>query len=103
MLYIIGSGLGDEQDIPLKGLEAIKNCDKIYMEAYTSLISVGLSSHSFSCLEKLYGKPITRADREMVEEKADDILSQAQLSHVDFHVVGDPFGYAATHISNLYI
>jgi len=102
MLYIIGLGLGDEQDITLKGLEAIKKCDKVYMEAYTSLLSFGLSSHGLSNLEKLYGKPITLADREMVEEKADDILSQAQLSHAAFLVVGDPFGYTATLISNLY-
>lgn len=43
--------------------------------------------------EKLYGKPIILADREMVEEKAGDILSEAQHSHVAFLVVGDPFGY----------
>jgi hypothetical protein len=94
MLYIIGLGLGDEKDITLKGLEAIQKCEKVYMEAYTSLLSFGLSSHGLSNLEKLYGKPIILADREMVEEKADDFLSQAQLSHVAFLVVGDPFGYA---------
>jgi precorrin-6B methylase 1 len=93
MLYIIGLGLGDEKDITLKGLEAIQKCEKVYMEAYTSLLSFGLSSHGLSNLEKLYGKPIILADREMVEEKADDFLSQAQLSHVAFLVVGDPFGY----------
>lgn len=43
--------------------------------------------------ENLYGKPITFADREMVEEKADDILSSARTSDVAFLVVGDPFGY----------
>lgn len=42
--------------------------------------------------ENLYGKPITLADREMVEEKADDILSDARHSDVGFLVVGDPFG-----------
>ncbi|RHN71144.1 putative diphthine synthase [Medicago truncatula] len=62
------------------------------MEAYTSLPSFGLSSYGLSNLEKLYGKPITLADREMVEEKADDILSQAQLSHADFLV-----GATTTH------
>ncbi|WJX42249.1 diphthine methyl ester synthase [Trifolium repens] len=96
MLYIIGLGLGDEKDITLKGLEAIQKCEKVYMEAYTSLLSFGLSSHGLSNLEKLYGKPIILADREMVEEKADDFLSQAQLSYVAFLVVGDPFG-ATTH------
>ncbi|GAU24988.1 hypothetical protein TSUD_312230 [Trifolium subterraneum] len=96
MLYIIGLGLGDEKDITLKGLEAIQKCEKVYMEAYTSLLSFGLSSNGLSNLEKLYGKPIILADREMVEEKADDFLSQAQHSHVAFLVVGDPFG-ATTH------
>lgn len=43
--------------------------------------------------EKLYGKPVTLADRETVEEKADAILEEAQESDVAFLVVGDPFGY----------
>ncbi|KAG8377905.1 hypothetical protein BUALT_Bualt08G0082100 [Buddleja alternifolia] len=96
MLYIIGLGLGDEKDITLKGLEAIKRCTKVYMEAYTSLLSFGLSSNGLSTLEELYGKPIIVSDREMVEEKADDMLLQAQSADVAFLVVGDPFG-ATTH------
>ncbi|RDX73980.1 putative diphthine methyl ester synthase [Mucuna pruriens] len=96
MLYIIGLGLGDEQDITLKGLEAVKKCNKVYMEAYTSLLSFGLSTHGISNLEKLYGKSIILADREMVEEKAHEILSEAKDAHVAFLVVGDPFG-ATTH------
>lgn len=96
MLYIIGLGLGDERDITLRGLEAVKKCDKVYIEAYTSLLSFGLSTDGLSTLEKLYGKPITLADREMVEEKADKILSESQESNVAFLVVGDPFG-ATTH------
>jgi len=50
MLYIIGLGLGDEQDITLKGLEAVKKCHKVYMEAYTSLLSFGLSNNGISNL-----------------------------------------------------
>ncbi|OVA13198.1 Tetrapyrrole methylase [Macleaya cordata] len=96
MLYVIGLGLGDERDITLKGLEAVKKCDKVYVEAYTSLLSFGLSSSGLSSLEELYGKSITLADREMVEEKVDDILSEARESNVAFLVVGDPFG-ATTH------
>lgn len=45
--------------------------------------------------EKLYGKSVTLADREMVEEKADEILSEARGSDVAFLVVGDPFGYGS--------
>ncbi|PSR99597.1 Diphthine methyl ester synthase [Actinidia chinensis var. chinensis] len=96
MLYIIGLGLGNEKDITVKGLEAVKRCKKVYMEAYTSLLSFGLSSDGLSTLEKLYGKPVILADRETVEEKADDILMEAHESDVAFLVVGDPFG-ATTH------
>lgn len=96
MLYIIGLGLGNEKDITLRGLEAVKACDKVYIESYTSLLSFGISSDGLSTLEKLYGKPVVLADRETVEEKADAILSEAQESDVAFLVVGDPFG-ATTH------
>ena len=42
----------------------------------------------------MYGKSIRLADREIVEEKADGILSEARESDVAFLVVGDPFRYA---------
>ena len=121
MLYIVGLGLGNEKDITLRGLEAVQKPDKIFIEAYTSLLSFGLSSDGLSTLvnphflvlgyffvwkvglgfeerkkslqEKLYGKPVILADRETVEEKADEILSAAADSDVAFLVVGDPFGY----------
>ncbi|KAI4336791.1 hypothetical protein L6164_015272 [Bauhinia variegata] len=96
MLYIIGLGLGDERDITLRGLEVVKKCHKIYMEVYTSLLSFGLSADGLSKLENLYGKAITLSDREMVEEKADHMLSESRDADVAFLVVGDPFG-ATTH------
>lgn len=96
MLYIIGLGLGDERDITLRGLEAVKKCEKVYIEAYTSLLAFGISTDGVNTLEKLYGKPVIVADREMVEEKSDDILAEAHGSDVAFLVVGDPFG-ATTH------
>lgn len=43
--------------------------------------------------EKFYGKPIILADREMVEEKAGDMIEEAIDKDVAFLVVGDPFGY----------
>lgn len=52
MLYIIGLGLGDEKDITLRGLEAVRRCDKVYIEAYTSLLSFGLSTDGLSKLVK---------------------------------------------------
>ncbi len=50
MLYIVGLGLGNEKDITLRGLEAVQNCDQVYMEAYTSLLSFGLSTDGLSTL-----------------------------------------------------
>jgi diphthine synthase len=40
----------------------------------------------------MYGKEITVADREMVEERADQMLTEAKDADVAFLVVGDPFG-----------
>lgn len=40
MLYIVGLGLGDAKDVTCKGLEIIKSCDRVYLEAYTSILTV---------------------------------------------------------------
>lgn len=42
MFYIIGLGLGDCKDITVKGLEIIKKCERVYLEAYTSILTVGV-------------------------------------------------------------
>lgn len=41
MLYLIGLGLGDATDITVKGLQAVKSCSRVYLEAYTSILTVG--------------------------------------------------------------
>ena len=41
MLYVIGLGLGNAKDVTVKGFEMIKKCDRVYLEAYTSILSVG--------------------------------------------------------------
>ncbi len=91
VLYVIGLGLGDEQDITVKGLEAVRKSTRVYLEAYTSLLVVDKS-----VLERFYGKPVIVADRELVESNADEILRDADSVDVAFLVVGDPFG-ATTH------
>lgn len=40
MLYLIGLGLGDQDDITVKGLKAVQSCSKVYLEAYTSVLGV---------------------------------------------------------------
>ena len=41
MLYLVGLGLGDAADITVKGLEIVRRADKVFLEAYTSVLSVG--------------------------------------------------------------
>ncbi|KAM3160005.1 Diphthine methyl ester synthase [Lachancea thermotolerans] len=92
MLYLIGLGLSYTTDITVRGLEAIKKCDRIYLEHYTSI----LMAASLEELEQFYGKPVTLADRELVESGCEEILRDADKQDVAFLVVGDPFG-ATTH------
>lgn len=75
----------------MKGLEIVKRCSRVYLEAYTSLLSVGKDA-----LEEFYGRELIIAEREMVEQEADEILRDAADNDVAFLVVGDPFG-ATTH------
>lgn len=70
VFFIIGLGLGDEKDISVKGLEAIKSCEKVYLESYTSILGVNKEK-----LELFYGKDIIEADRECCESGIDQILT----------------------------
>lgn len=40
MLYLVGLGLADETDITIKGLEVVKKAEKVFLEAYTSILLV---------------------------------------------------------------
>ncbi|XP_058494939.1 diphthine methyl ester synthase [Solea solea] len=91
MLFLIGLGLGDARDITVKGLEAVKRCSRVYLEAYTAVLTCGQEA-----LERFYGKQLIVADRDLVEQSADEILKDADVVDVAFLVVGDPFG-ATTH------
>lgn len=91
MFYVIGLGVGDATDITVKGLGIVKTCDRVYLESYTSILAVG-----FEELEEYYGRRILLADRELVENNADEILPRTEEENVAFLVVGDPFG-ATTH------
>jgi len=44
MFFLIGLGLGDPKDITVKGLEIIKKCERVYLEAYTSILSCGVEA-----------------------------------------------------------
>ncbi|KAJ7069544.1 Diphthine synthase [Mycena amicta] len=91
MFYVVGLGLCDEKDITVRGLEAVKGAERVYLEAYTSILMVQKER-----LEAFYEKPLILADRDMVESQSDEILHKADEVDVALLVVGDPFG-ATTH------
>lgn len=41
MLYLVGLGLGDAKDITVRGLEIVKKAQRVYLESYTSILTVG--------------------------------------------------------------
>ncbi len=91
-LYLIGIGLNDEKDITMRGLETIQRCDEVYLEHYTSILSIGKEN-----LEKFYQKEIFIADRPLVESQAEEkLLLPAKEKNIALLVVGDIFG-ATTH------
>lgn len=93
VLHLVGLGLGNEDDITLRGLKIVQNADVVVLEAYTSLfVNVDVAT-----LERTYQKSITVADRDMVEQQADELLLDPALTKsVAFLVVGDPV-CATTH------
>ncbi|MEN6591863.1 MAG: diphthine synthase [Methanobacterium sp.] len=91
MLYLIGLGLYDEQDVSLKGVEALKKADVIYAEFYTSRLFQG----SIKSLEYKLGVQINVLKREEVEEE-NIPLKEAQDKDVAFVCAGDPL-IATTH------
>lgn len=91
-LYIIGIGLSDEKDITVKGLEIVKKAEFVYLETYTSVMQ-----RSARELEKFYGKKLIHADRNLVENRPDEMIDRAKTKDVAFLVAGDPLS-ATTHI-----
>lgn len=84
-LYIIGLGLCNESDITLSGLNAVKASHRVFLEHYTSILSIGHER-----LAAFYGKDVELAGREVVESESDRILDATQSGDVSFLVVGDP-------------
>jgi diphthine synthase len=92
MLTFIGLGLFDEQDVSLKGLEAIKEADRVYVEFYTSC----LMGTSLKTMEKFYGKKVCLLSREDVEQKPEWLI-EAKKSNVCFLTGGDTM-VSTTHV-----
>lgn len=92
MLYLIGLGLS-WKDLSIKALEALQKCDKVYLEAYTSL-----ADFSKLQLERLVGKKLEALTRKQVEE--DQPFFRQGIKDVALLVYGDPLS-ATTHFEML--
>lgn len=87
MLTLIGMGF-TPQDITLRGIRAMQQCDILYLESYTSVLP------SLEELRTVCKKEIIFLDRPDVE--SDFLLQEAMTKKVALLVMGDPFA-ATTH------
>ncbi|MDR0980612.1 MAG: diphthine synthase [Methanocalculaceae archaeon] len=92
MLTFIGLGLCDEYDVSVRGLEAIRKADAVFLEVYTSV----LTGTTIPRLEEYYGKKITPLYREDVERHPESILDAAATGNAVFLTAGDSM-VATTH------
>jgi len=85
MLTLVGLGLNDENDLTLRGIEAAKKSDKVFVEFYT-----GLWHGSKTNLEKIIGKKIIELQRKDLENDSKKFLEHAKNSEIVLFVQGDP-------------
>jgi diphthine synthase len=90
MLYLIGIGLHDEKDLPLRAIETIKKCDDVFCELYTNKWLGSLDK-----LSEIVGKKIHVLERLQVE--SDFLIQEAKKKDVALLIPGDPLT-ATTHI-----
>ena len=93
MIVLIGMGLWNEKDLSLRGIEELKNSDKVYLESYTSIWKGNIRN-----LEKIIGKKIFVLRRKDLEENLEKILEEAKEKKISILVQGDPL-IATTHSS----
>lgn len=91
-LVFVGLGLGGTDGMTVKALAALKECDKIFAEFYTSTL-IGASLED---LEKTVGKKIQMVYRSQVEE-GEEIIESAKTQRVGFVTAGDTM-LATTHV-----
>ena len=91
-LVFVGLGLSGTDGMTVKALNALRECDIIYAEFYTSTL-IGTSPQD---LEEVIGKKIKVLYRSQVEE-CDDIIRDAMENRVAFVTAGDTM-LATTHV-----
>ncbi|MBR4504940.1 MAG: diphthine synthase [Candidatus Methanomethylophilaceae archaeon] len=91
-LVFVGLGLSGTDGMTVKALNALKECDIIYAEFYTSTL-IGTTPED---LEKVIGKKVNVLYRAQVEE-GEDIIRDAMDHRVAFVTAGDTM-LATTHV-----
>src|SRR3989344_8706426 len=91
MLFFISLGLYGLEDISNRAINAMKKCDVLYFESYTSFYR-GDSKE----LSAFIGKDVKEVGRKEVEEGK--IVEEAKKENIGLLVIGDVFS-ATTHIS----
>jgi len=91
-LIFVGLGLGGVDDLSARALEALKGCDQVFGEFYTSRLIDSTPDE----LEKVIGKGIVRLCRKEVEEE-ELVIEAAKKGKVAFVTAGDTMA-ATTHV-----
>ena len=92
MLTFIGLGLSDERDISVKGLEAVRSAEIVYLETHTSR----LTGTTREAMEQFYGRPVIPVSREELEVRPGELLARAKAGEVVLLCGGDPM-VSTTH------
>jgi diphthine synthase len=95
MLYLIGLGIGNEGDISVRGLEACRAADQVFLELYTSKWPGDLKK-----LEKAVKKKINMLQRSDIEDHVSKLVAMARKKEIAVLVPGDPLS-ATTHLNVL--
>lgn len=90
-LYLIGIGI-EPKDLSLKALEALKLCEEVFLETYTSPFAFD----AVQSLEKIIDKKIKILQRPELEENSHQIIDLAKNKNIAVLIPGDPLA-ATTH------
>jgi diphthine synthase len=91
MLWFVGTGINGYKGLSLAAVEVLKDCDLVYVERFTSL----LSDSDMASLASLLGKQVRPVQRWFVEDGR-EILDAAASRKVALVTYGDPL-IATTH------
>jgi diphthine synthase len=93
VLWFVGLGLWDLDDVSLRGRIAIAAADRVFLEGYTSR----LGGATVAAMGVAWGKPVTVLSRDDVEKRPDEVLEAARAGTAVFLVPGDPM-VSTTHV-----